>query len=227
MINSEPSRYYSFNISTNNACEVKKMQIKKDSIAVVVNGDWNKLYIQPDWMARNVFEKEKIEIGINTLEQMSIICKSDNVIIKLSQSQVVFSTQSYDKVSLQYLAKCVSNFIVKSFTPIVLSFGLNIEFIDDQDTFLSYADSLWDYNGLIECGSEILTTNISRMIKLDDTIYNIDYKYQKNELIVHINEHHDVNINKADFPDFTEENIEQFVEKCWRIMTKIGYERDE
>ena len=30
-----------------------------DSLTVVLVGDWNKLYTQPDWMASNIFEAEE------------------------------------------------------------------------------------------------------------------------------------------------------------------------
>ena len=35
-----------------------------DSITIVLLGDWNKFYIQPEWVATNVFESEEMEIGI-------------------------------------------------------------------------------------------------------------------------------------------------------------------
>ena len=36
-----------------------------DSLNVVLLGDWNQLYSQPDWIAENVFEKEEMEIGLS------------------------------------------------------------------------------------------------------------------------------------------------------------------
>ena len=35
-----------------------------DSLTVVLIGDWNKLYIQPHWVASNIYEAEEIEIGL-------------------------------------------------------------------------------------------------------------------------------------------------------------------
>lgn len=58
-----------------------------DSLTVVLVGDWNKLYIQPDWMASNVFEKEEIEIGINGQgADFSVSYRRDGIIISPGQT---------------------------------------------------------------------------------------------------------------------------------------------
>ena len=36
------------------------MVFLNDSLTVVLVGDWNKLYIQPDWVANNIYETEEI-----------------------------------------------------------------------------------------------------------------------------------------------------------------------
>jgi len=39
------------------------MVLIEDSLSVVLVGDWNKLYIQPDWMAQHIFEKKNLKLA--------------------------------------------------------------------------------------------------------------------------------------------------------------------
>ena len=65
-----------------------------DSLTVVLVGDWNKLYIQPDWVANNIYETEEIEIGVNGQgSDFSVSYRCDNVIISPDQGKVVFQLQ--------------------------------------------------------------------------------------------------------------------------------------
>lgn len=41
----------------------EKMVLIEDSLSVVLVGDWNKLYIQPDWMAQHIFEKKNLKLA--------------------------------------------------------------------------------------------------------------------------------------------------------------------
>lgn len=58
------------------------MVFLNDSLNVVLVGDWNRLYMQPDWMAEHVFEKEEIEICINGQDlALSMAYRSAGVMI--------------------------------------------------------------------------------------------------------------------------------------------------
>ena len=77
------------------------MVLVNDSLTVVLVGDWNKLYIQPDWMASNIFEKEELEIGVNGQgTDLSVAYRGDGVIISPSQSRMVFSVINTDDDTL-------------------------------------------------------------------------------------------------------------------------------
>ena len=36
-----------------------------DSLTIVLLGDWNRFYIQPNWIADNVYGRQEIEMGVN------------------------------------------------------------------------------------------------------------------------------------------------------------------
>ena len=109
----------------------------------------------------------------------------------------------------------------------MISFGLNVDLIDNTDLYARITDSMKDYNGIIECGAEILSTKISRTISLDKKLYNIDFLSQGKALRVHINEHHEGHIKKEEFPDFSLSYIKKFLENCWTIVENQGYTRSE
>ena len=68
------------------------MVFLNDSLTVVLVGDWNKLYIQPDWVANNIYETEEIEIGVNGQgSDFSVSYRCDNVIISPDQGKVVLT----------------------------------------------------------------------------------------------------------------------------------------
>ena len=69
------------------------MRLLDNSITIVILGDWNKMFIQPDWIAHNVFESEEIvkrifnilkeeDFHISTIE-IQLNCKGKEKVIKI------------------------------------------------------------------------------------------------------------------------------------------------
>lgn len=143
-----------------------------DSLTVVLVGDWNKLYIQPDWMANNVFEKKEIEIGINGQgADFTVSYRGNGIIVSPGQSNMIFSvTDTADEV-LNNLCKCLNNFLEKAVTPQLFAYGLNADFVEEDGIlFAEVIDSMSDTNAIIESGYEIVSTKISRTLKRDDKL---------------------------------------------------------
>lgn len=203
------------------------MEKKIGSLTAVFNGDWNNLYIQPDWLAKNVYEQPEIEVGVNGIGAMvNVLYKYGNVVINPSQNQVIFSAEADDKETIDLFCKAANNFLTKAHTPRLISFGLNADFEDTGDKFAETIDKMWDNDALIECGCEIIATKISRSISLDGNIYNIDCVFNGNTLMMHINEHHSGANDKADFPSLKDEYVNRFWDECWKIIGAMGYERE-
>lgn len=193
-----------------------------DSLTVVLAGDWNKLYIQPDWMAENIFEKDKIEIGVNGQgSEFSISYRGESVIISPGQSNMVFSVMNTEKETLLSLCKCLNNFIEKAYTPQLFAYGLNADFLEEEGIlFAEVIDSMSDTNTIIENGYELISTKISRTLKRENKIINMDSRLDGNNLEVHFNEHH----TEENKPDFSLEYIRRFIEECSSILCGLGYE---
>ncbi|MGN1155485.1 MAG: hypothetical protein ACI4TK_04850, partial [Agathobacter sp.] len=142
------------------------MILVKDSVTVVLLGDWNKLYIQPDWIAKNVYEKQEIEIGVNGQgTEFNVTYRCDGVIIAPTQSQVIFTASDVYDETLNFITACVNNFLKKAITPFLVAYGFNCEFVDtDGGVLADVIDSIPDNTAIIEQGYEIKSAKISRTL---------------------------------------------------------------
>jgi len=171
------------------------MYNKSSSLAFVINGDWNRLYTQPDWIAKNVYEMDSID--------------------------------SKEKVSLDYFCSIINKFVSEAYTPHIVSYGLNVDFIDDGDRFANMTDEMTDSQGLIDCGIEIVDTRIHRTVKMQDVIFNLDCSIKNGKYLLHINEHHEGVLKQDDFPAISKDYIERFFDNCWIIARAQGYDMEE
>lgn len=193
-----------------------------DSLTVVLVGDWNKLYIQPDWMAENVYEEKEIEIGVNGQgSDFTVSYRCNNVIISPEQSTVIFSVANTSDEIIGKLCQYLNNFIEKAHTPSSIAYGLNGDFVEeDGSIFADVLDNMSDSNAIIENGYEIVSTQISRTLKSNDKIINMNSGLNNARLSVHFNEHH-ANEEK---PVFRVESIQGFISECCRIVRGLGYD---
>lgn len=201
------------------------MFLINDSLTVVFIGDWNKLYIQPDWIANNIFEKENFEIGVNGQgSDVTISYRSDGIIISPEQSRIIFSVTTINDDIINRLCGYLDNFIKKAHTPQSFLYGLNINFMENDGIgFAEVLDSMSDANAIIENGYEIISTNISRLLKCNDTIISMDSKLENSKLNVHFNQEHSSDEIE---PNFSVEYIKDFLNKCYEILRGLGYEME-
>ena len=193
-----------------------------DSLSVVLIGDW-KLYIQPDWMASNVFEKKEIEIGISGQgSDFTVSYKGNGVIISPGQSSMNFSVVGTGDEVLNNLCRYLNNFVKKAYTPQLFAYGINIVFEEEEGLlFAEVVDSMSDKGAIIDKGYEVVSTKISRTLKRGDKIINMDSSLENGNLKVLFNEHHDTEENN---PVFCIESIKKFIEDSCELLHELGYE---
>ena len=204
------------------------MQKKNDSLTVVLNGDWNKYYIQPAWIAQHVFELETIEVGINyENDNVEVLFQSNNVVIRPTRSKVVFSALSVEEETIGLFCKCVNNFLQKATTPFLTSFGFNSDFLGDAAIFSELVDSMGENCALIEAEAEIVNTRIEKTIRLGGKVYNLSSSIDsQSKFILHINEHNEGPFEANNYPVISKEVVETFWKNCWKIANALGYEED-
>lgn len=199
------------------------MRLLDNSISVVVLGDWNKLYIQPDWIALHVFESEQIEVGVQGKGSVvSISYQKNNVVIKPEQSKVVFSTLDIEEDTLKSLSKYVQNFIKESYTPEISAYGFNIDYVDDEDTRIAdVLDSMSDTAAICGMNFEIVATRISRKLKKDGKEINMKCELNGTRTVIHLNEHFAKPEKKG--ISFSPDVFASFIRETKEIVEGLGY----
>lgn len=200
------------------------MKLMTDSITIVLLGDWSKLYIQPGWVAENIFENPEIEIGIEGRDtEFHISYRNNGVIIKPSQNKIILSATNAERQTIENLSKYVNNYLGKAVTPSVLAYGLNIDFADTEDTrYAEVLDSMSDTASKIELGYQIETTEISRRLSKNGKIINMNCNLVNSKTTMHFNEHF---ANPAqDDLNISVETILQFIDDVKQIILHFGYE---
>ena len=200
------------------------MVFVKDSFTIVLLGDWNKLYMQPDWIAQNVYERQEIEIGVNGQgTEYNVTYRCNGVIIAPTQSQVMFTACDVESGTIDYIVKCVNNFLMKATTPVLLAYGLNCEFVDSDGAVLAHViDSMSDNSAIIEQGYEINAAKVSRTLIKDGNILNVEMMREGNGAKIHFNEHH--GNPTTEMPTISSVQITSFISDCNGLVEAFGYD---
>ncbi len=203
------------------------MNIVENSLTVVLLGDWCKLYMQPDWIAENIFNTSEIEIEMEAHGiDFSIAYKCSNVVINPSQQKVVFSCLNTSVETIEFLTRCVNNYIRKAQTPNLSAYGLNIDYTEDRSMLLSELfDDISDASAIIDLDYTITDTKLHRTIIKDNRVINIDYTQEQALTLIHFNEHYE-SPQKEDII-FDSETIFNYLERTKAILDKLGYEFEE
>ncbi len=203
------------------------MNIIEDSLTIVLLGDWNKYYIQPDWVAENIFGQPEMEIGVDAQGiDFNISYRSNNIIINPSQERIVITATNTQKETVENLANCATNYITKAVTPRLLAYGLNVDFVETDNTLIpNLFDSIADAQSLIELNYDFAKTQIQRTLIKEGNIVNVQYTQENNQSKIHFNEHHaEVEIEKV---IFSYDTILKFIKRSKEIVVGLGYELEE
>lgn len=173
--------------------------------------------------------KNEIEIGINGQgTDLQVIYKCDGVVIAPTQNQVIFTAMNMDEKTIIALISCVNNYLKNAYTPILVAYGFNCDFIDNESSlFAEVVDSISDSLAIIGNGYEIKATTINRTIEKNGKILNIESSRTDNMTKIHFNEH---NGNATDkMPEIEMDQIQAFLTGCNSLIEAFGYdlENDE
>jgi len=207
------------------------VRIENDSLNVVLLGDWSKYFTLPDWIAEHVFESPEIEIGVDGKEEeIRLAYRKGNVVIQPRQTKVVFSSMNLQIETLNFLSKCVKNFLEQASTPNLIAYGLNCEYIDETDTRLAGVfDSISDSEAIIAMGYTVAATEIKRKLSMDGRIIHMTCRMEQSQTSIHFNEHHA--FPEKDSLSVDADALRHFISETQGIVKGLGYEievdRDE
>lgn len=200
---------------------------RNSTLTLVINGDWNKYYIQPEWIAKNVFHQTQIEmtvVGIGI--DVSVSYRYNNISFTPSQNRIVFTLAKVDDNSLDLFCETIRAFFTQAFTPNIIAYGLNSDYIDSGDVFAEELDRLSANSMLYDKGFEVVNSKINRILKYNNKIFNVNCELIGSNLKVHINEHHEKETLKDNLISLSTEYINGYFEDCWKIVEALGYERE-
>lgn len=203
------------------------MNIVDNSLTIVLLGDWNKLYVQPEWVAKNIFCKSEMEIGVEAQGiDFNVSYKCENIIINPSQERVVITAANIEKETVEFLANCATNYVNKAISPYLSAYGLNIDFLETEDMILSdLFDSISDTQALIKLKYQIENSQFTRTVQKDGKVINIQYTKEQAQSKIHFNEHH-ANPDMANIT-LNYESIISFIESSKEIAVSLGYKFED
>lgn len=203
------------------------MIFTRDSLTIVLLGDWNRFYLQPNWIAENVYEAEEIELGVNGQgTEFSVTYRYEGVTIAPTQSQILFGTTDIEHSTIEKMVVCVNNFLHKATTPILNAYGLNCEYTDSNGSqFADVIDHMIDNEGIINCGYEIKASKVTRTLAKNGKTVNLGSVLDGKQLRLHFNEHH--GDSTSTMPNITTEQIDSFLEESRELVEAFGYEIED
>lgn len=202
------------------------MNIINNSLSCVINGDWNKTYIQPQWIGNNLFNNEEIGILLNGIGLgANLSYKHKNIIVEVNQNKFTFKTTDVLDESINQLEDIVLLFLERAKTPMLAAYGFNCDFKEsDVFSFTSMLDSMEDRISLSNLGASIKNTTIKHTILFEEKTLNIT-EALSDELVISFNEHHNVSSNPEDI--ISKGDINSFIDRCKRILSSMDYDFEE
>ena len=203
------------------------MKLINSSLTIVLIGDWNKLYIQPNWIAENVFCQKKIEIGVMGKGiDLSINYRCNNVLIAPSQTKMIFTALNMVDDTVERFVSCANNFLKKAKTPVLSAYGFNCEYEElDSSVFADVLDSIADNSKIIESGFQISGTKISRTLLKNDKVIILESRQNENKTIMHFNEHHGIAVEEM--PVLDVDRFYDFISVTKDLVSSLGYDIEE
>lgn len=161
------------------------MKILDDSVSIVLVGKWNKYILDPEWIAKNLFNEEKIQVEFPILNfDLPPRFSHENIRIVLNKDRLEFFALSYSKSvfdRIEEMIKTVTNILKHTPTG---AFGINFEYnTDSNDQRLLELFEFSDNNGIIDSDESLPSITemaITRTLELDDR--KIKFTLKKTDL---------------------------------------------
>jgi len=169
------------------------MKIKDEGCTVVIIGNWNTYILSPQWVAKNIFETDKIQVEFalnlglpprySTAELRLVPTDSRITLFALSYSDTVFA----DMVNI---TKKLADKL--PYTP-VTGFGINFSFTESSDK--ANLNRLFDFpdtKALSDFGCVIKDNSIRRGLIVDNKVLNLKIGQDGDKISFDLNFHYEV-----------------------------------
>lgn len=196
------------------------MRVDGSSLTVILIGDWNKLYSQPEWIVKNVFDDNEMEITVEGAGmEFTISFKKNDIIVNSTPEKVIFSAEDVNNDTLNRLVGAINNFVSKANSAQKIEYGYNLQFLDeDRTVYYEILDSICDADRLSLNGIEVLNTKISRILRADEKILRVEFNEVDGKVIAFMNEHH-----QSWEHELVVKDIYEFMNISQKVLESMGY----
>lgn len=200
------------------------MRVDSSSLTVVLIGDWNKLYSQPEWIVQNVFDDNEMEIAVEGSGlEFTISFKKNDIMVRPTPEKVVFSVSDVNGETLNRLVGAINNFVSRANSAQEIEYGFNSRYTDeDRRVYYEILDSICDADRLSTNGIEVLNTEISRVLRVDGKILKVEFNEIDGEVVAFVNEHHE-----SWEHELSEQDVRDFMGISQRVLESMGYVIEE
>lgn len=169
------------------------MKPTEDGVTLIVAGKWNRYILSVEWLAKNIFRADDIQVEFSLNLDLPPRFLKDNVRIVATNSRIVFTALKYqDSVlsSIEQMAQRLATLL--PVTP-VTAFGINFAYRETAaPPSLIELFSFEDNARLADHGIAIQTSEIKRKVTLDDHIVNLSIRQESGVIGLDFNFHTDI-----------------------------------
>jgi hypothetical protein len=190
------------------------MKIVDGTCSFIIVGKWNRHILTPEWVAKNVFQTEKLEIQfpINQPDLPPRYKSSDNILFIPAVNRCQFIAQEpYDDGMLGKICRYVKSLVsILAYTPIS-GFGINFVFEEKSENFKQLElFRLFDNDEIIKKKYSAKVIDIKRQFQLDaNNLLNFGISYKQDRVAFDFNFHYNAT-TPAEIEALTTEDL--FVE---------------
>ncbi|MBQ3460315.1 MAG: hypothetical protein IJH14_06560 [Solobacterium sp.] len=202
------------------------MKYVENTLSIVFVGDFNRKYINFDWLSKNVFKESSIEMGVSIQdEQATISYGVDDIIIIPNQKKIVFQIKGMNDNKLEHFSECVCSFLNNIPERLISAYGINSNYTEEDTLLISKEiDSLDSQKGLVRNGFNLLGMTSRRQIEKKDIIYNISISTNTNMTSISINEDYQ---GIKENPKINKETFIKHFERTKEIIESFGFIMEE
>lgn len=201
------------------------MKFIENTITLVINGDFNLMYTRPEWFAKKLFEEKEIQVFTNNLGSGELTFAKNNVYITPSINKLTLRIATEELFS--EMLNLTNKYLRVTASPMIYSFGINFNFINENTTIAKKLNNAFDYNELCDAEINIKSTAFKRTIFEEGKDYIINYEAlnKGEESIIKVNCHFEKQKPYTEIGDF-EKDIQSAFNETKELFEKIYKVKD-
>lgn len=168
------------------------MKVKPGSTNLILVGKWNKYILSPNWLAKNIFKNDNIQVEFSFNLDLPPRFTCDKIRIVATEDNVVFVALTYDEDIISRIEEMVYNLAESLPHTPVSAFGTNFVYIEDGATEdLASLFELKDNNDLSDYNVRIEEYSIKRKLIINEQVLNLNISQNRRNVVFDLNFHYE------------------------------------